>query len=58
MLYARVGIPHCPKCGKEIRQQTMDQIVDKIMALGERTKIQVLSPIIKGKKGAHEKVLE
>ena len=57
LLYARVGIPHCPKCGKVIRQQSVDQIVDQIMALGDRTKIQVLSPIIKGKKGAHEKVL-
>ena len=57
LLYARVGIPHCPKCGKVIRQQSVDQIVDQIMALGDRTKIQVLSPIVKGKKGAHEKVL-
>ena len=57
LLYARVGIPHCPKCGKVISKQSVDQIVDQIMALGDRTKIQVLSPIVKGKKGAHEKVL-
>ena len=58
LLYARVGIPHCPKCGKQISQQSVDQIVDKVMALGEKTKIQILAPIIRGKKGTHEKVLE
>ena len=58
LLYARVGTPYCPKCGKEIKQQTVDQIVDQVMALGERTKIQILAPIIKGRKGTHEKVLE
>ena len=58
LLYARVGIPHCPKCGKQISQQTVDQIVDKVMELGEKTKIQVLAPVIRGKKGAHEKLLE
>ena len=58
LLYARIGIPHCPKCGKVISQQSVDQIVDQIMAIGDRTKIQVLAPIIRGKKGTHEKVLE
>lgn len=58
LLYARVGIPHCPKCGKEITQQTVDQIVDKVMELGDKSKIQVLAPIIRGKKGLHEKILE
>ena len=58
LLYARVGIPHCPKCGKEISQQSVDQIVDRVMSLGDRTKIQVLAPIIRGKKGVHEKVLD
>ncbi|MBB6697924.1 excinuclease ABC subunit UvrA [Clostridium algidicarnis] len=58
LLYARVGIPHCPKCGKEITQQSIDQMVDKIMELEERTKIQILSPIIRGRKGTHEKVLD
>ena len=58
LLYARVGIPHCPKCGKEITQQSVDQIVDNVMKLGERTKVQVLAPVIRGKKGMHEKVLE
>lgn len=58
LLYARVGTPHCPKCGKEIAQQTVDQIVDQVMSLPERTKIQVLAPIIRGRKGTHEKVLE
>ena len=58
LLYARVGIPHCPKCGKEITQQSVDQIVDKIMNFGDKTKLQILAPIIKGRKGTHEKVLE
>lgn len=58
LLYARVGIPHCPKCGKQISQQSVDQIVDRVMALGEKTKIQVLAPIIRGKKGTHEKILD
>lgn len=58
LLYARVGIPHCPKCGKVITQQSVDQIVDQIMALGDRTKIQVLAPIVRGKKGTHEKILD
>lgn len=58
LLYARIGIPHCPKCGKVISQQSVDQIVDQIMDLGDRTKIQVLAPIIRGKKGTHEKVLD
>ncbi len=58
LLYARVGIPHCPKCGKEISKQSVDQIVDSVMALPDREKIQILSPIIRGRKGTHEKVLE
>ena len=58
LLYARVGIPHCPKCGKEITKQSVDQIVDKIMGYGDRSKLQVLSPVVKGRKGTHEKILE
>lgn len=58
LLYARVGIPHCPKCGKEITKQSVDQIVDKILSYEERTKLQILAPIIKGRKGTHEKLLE
>ncbi|MGL5635035.1 MAG: excinuclease ABC subunit UvrA [Sarcina sp.] len=58
LLYARVGKPHCPKCGKRITQQSVDQIVDKVMELEERTKLQILSPIVRGRKGTHEKVLE
>ncbi|MBR4288623.1 MAG: excinuclease ABC subunit UvrA [Clostridia bacterium] len=58
LLYARVGIPHCPHCGKEIRAQTVDQIVDKIMELPEGTRFQVLSPVVRGKKGRHEKVFD
>ncbi len=58
LLYARVGTPHCPKCGKEITQQTVDQMVDKVKELPERTKIQVLAPIVRGKKGEHVKILE
>ncbi len=58
LLYARVGIPHCPICGKEIRAQSIDQIIDQIMALPEGTRFQVLSPVVKGKKGMHEKVFD
>ena len=58
LLYARIGIPHCPKCGREISKQTVDQMVDQIMALPERTRIQLLAPVVRGKKGRHEKVLE
>ncbi|NFQ58916.1 excinuclease ABC subunit UvrA [Clostridium sporogenes] len=58
LLYAKIGKPHCPKCGKEITQQTVDQMVDKIMTMAERTKIQVLSPIISGRKGEHIKTIE
>ncbi|ENZ03635.1 excinuclease ABC subunit A [Clostridium thermobutyricum] len=58
LLYARIGIPHCPKCGKIISQQSIDQIIDQVMELEERTKIQVLSPIVRGRKGVHEKILD
>ncbi|MBN1043483.1 excinuclease ABC subunit UvrA [Clostridium botulinum] len=58
LLYARVGIPHCPKCGKEISKQSVDQIVDKIISYGDKTKIQILAPIVRGRKGTHEKILE
>ena len=58
LLWARVGLPHCPKCGKEIRQQTIDQIIDQIMALPEGTRIQVMAPVVRGRKGEHTKVLE
>ena len=58
LLYARVGIPHCPKCGREIRKQTVDQMVDQIMELPERSKIQLLAPVVRGRKGTHAKLLE
>ena len=58
LLYARIGVAHCPNCGREISRQTSDQIVDRILALPEKTKILVLSPIVRGRKGRHEKVLE
>ena len=57
LLWARVGTPHCPKCGKEIRRQTVDQIVDQVMTLEEGTRFQILAPVIRGKKGEHQKVL-
>lgn len=57
LLYARAGVPHCPKCGKEIKKQTVDEIVDQIRNLEERTKFQILAPVVRGKKGRHEKVL-
>jgi excinuclease ABC subunit A len=57
-LYARIGTPHCPKCGREIREQGIDQILDTIMSWKSGTKLQVLAPIIRGKKGEHQKVLE
>lgn len=56
LLYARIGIPHCPQCGKEIQKQTIDQMVDRIMSLPERTKIQLLAPMVRGRKGTHEKL--
>ena len=58
LLYARIGIPHCPKCGREIKKQTVDQMVDQIMGLPEKTKIQLLAPVVRGRKGEHAKVLD
>ncbi|HIR89118.1 MAG TPA: excinuclease ABC subunit UvrA [Candidatus Fimimorpha faecalis] len=58
LLYARIGIPHCPKCGREIKKQTVDQMVDHIMQLPDRTKIQLLAPVVRGRKGRHEKILD
>lgn len=58
LLYARIGVPHCPVCGKKIEQQTIDQIVDKVMEIGEGKKFQVLAPVVRGKKGMHQKVFE
>ena len=58
LLYARIGIPHCPKCGREIHRQTVDQMVDQIMEMPERTKIQLLAPVVRGRKGEHVKVFE
>ena len=58
LLYARIGIPHCPKCGKKIKKQTVDQMVDHIMALPERTKLQLLAPVVRGRKGTHAKLLD
>ncbi len=58
LLWARVGTPHCPKCGKEIQQQTIDQIIDQVLALPEATRIQVMAPVVRGKKGTHQKILE
>ena len=58
LLYARIGIPHCPNCGKEIRKQTVDQMVDQIMSMPQGTKIQLLAPVVRGRKGEHQKLLE
>ena len=58
LLYARIGIPHCPVCGREITQQTVDQMVDRVMALPEKTRIQILSPVVRGRKGEHVKELD
>ena len=58
LLYARVGVPHCPKCGREIAKQTVDQMVDQLLALPERTRMQLLAPVVRGKKGEHVKILE
>lgn len=58
LLYARIGIPHCPKCGRAITRQTIDQMVDTVMALPERTRIQLLAPVVRGRKGEHQKLFE
>ncbi|WP_083819960.1 excinuclease ABC subunit UvrA [Gracilinema caldarium] len=58
LLYARIGIPHCPSCGREIKEQSVDQMVDTIMAFSERTRVQILAPVIRGKKGEHQKIIE
>ncbi len=58
LLWARIGVPHCPKCGKEIHQQTIDQIIDQLMELPERTKLQILAPVVRGRKGEHVKVFQ
>ena len=58
LLFARIGIPHCPKCGKEIQKQTVDQIVDKIMEMETGTKIQILAPVVRNRKGEHVKIFE
>ncbi len=58
LLYARIGVPHCPKCGREIKKQTVDQMVDQIMSLPQRTKIQLLAPVVRGRKGEHQKLFE
>ena len=57
LLYARIGIPHCPECGREIRKMTVDQMVDQLLSYPERTRIQILAPVVRGKKGRHEKLL-
>ena len=58
LLYARIGTPHCPNCGREVKKQTVDQIVDQIMDMPERTRIQVLAPVVRGRKGEHQKLFE
>lgn len=58
LLYARIGIPHCPRCGRAITKQTIDQMVDTVMALPERTRIQLLAPVVRGRKGEHQKLFE
>ena len=58
LLWARIGTPHCPKCGKEIRQQTIDQIIDQLMNMGEGTRLQILAPVVRARKGEHQKIFE